>query len=662
VAEQKLDKELEFYRSLVEQPTEFHEGFGWKTIVGAVFVGFLMMPGSMYMMLVAGLSIGPAARWVTVILFMEIARRSLQTLKKQEVYILFYMAGFALASPFQGLLWRQFLVQSDAAKEFGVAGPLAEYVWWYAPPAEKIQEIGYTFMDKAWVSVIGLMLLYQVISRIDHFGLGYALFRVTSDFERLPFPMAPIAAQGATALSETTEDKQSWRWRTFSIGSMVGLFFGTIYFGLPAVTGAVLGKPMQIIPLPWIELTDKTGDFLPAVATGITFDVGLLLLGMVLPFWAVMGGAVGFAITLFANPVLYKYKILHSWHPGMQTVDTLFANNFDFYMSFGIGLASAIALVGFFKVFGTLFRKGSKETGSIFKPPEGRGDFNFWISIGIYIFATLSYMAITLWLLAPEMKDNQFSVWVLMGVLVFYGFVYTPFMSYATARLEGMAGQTIGIPFVREATFILSGYRGIAIWFAPIPIRDYGRATRRFREIELTGTRLPSIIKTELVTFPIVIIASIIFSEFIFRLGPVPSESYPYAQKVWDLNAKNMCLVYTSTMGSDSPFYEALNGWYILTGLSMGGFSYIILALFGLPTMLIYGVVRGLGQTMPHGYVFEFIGAMVGRYYFQKKFGRRRWLQLAPVILAGFSCGMGLVGMGSVAIAMISKSVSQLAY
>jgi hypothetical protein len=225
-----------------------------------------------------------------------------------------------------------------------------------------------------------------------------------------------------------------------------------------------------------------------------------------------------------------------------------------------------------------------------------------------------------------------------------------------------MAGQTVSIPFVREATFILSGYRGVGIWFAPMPMHDYGTFTRQFREIELTGTKITSIIKTEIVTFPIVIVASVIFSEFIFRLGPVPSESYPYAQRVWDLWAKNQCLMYTATLGGDSPFYEALSGWYIASGLAMGTVTYTILATLGLPTMLIYGVVRSMGQAMPHGVFFEFTGAMFGRYYMQKKFGKKPWLQYAPVVLAGYSCGMGLVGMAAVAVAMISKSVSQLAY
>jgi len=34
----------------------------------------------------------------------------------------------------------------------------------------------------------------------------------------------------------------------------------------------------------------------------------------------------------------------------------------------------------------------------------------------------------------------------------------------------------------------------------------------------------------------------------------------------------------------------------------------------------------------------------------------------APVLLAGFACGQGLTGMGSVAIALIARSVAQLPY
>ena len=38
------DKELQEYRDLLQTPDHFEEGFDWKTVVGSIFIGFLMMP------------------------------------------------------------------------------------------------------------------------------------------------------------------------------------------------------------------------------------------------------------------------------------------------------------------------------------------------------------------------------------------------------------------------------------------------------------------------------------------------------------------------------------------------------------------------------------------------------------------------------------------
>jgi hypothetical protein len=38
------------------------------------------------------------------------------------------------------------------------------------------------------------------------------------------------------------------------------------------------------------------------------------------------------------------------------------------------------------------------------------------------------------------------------------------------------------------------------------------------------------------------------------------------------------------------------------------------------------------------------------------------WRQYAPVLLAGFSCGMGLTGMLAMGFTLILKSLSRLAY
>src|SRR4029077_16282136 len=116
---------------------------------GAAFVGFFMLPASMYLNLyVGGAGIGAAAQWVTVILFAEIARRSLKELRVQEVYILFFMSGLALSSPFEGLLWNQYLVQSEPMRAMGIAQEIPS---WVAPSASVLQHDGRSFFTRPWL-------------------------------------------------------------------------------------------------------------------------------------------------------------------------------------------------------------------------------------------------------------------------------------------------------------------------------------------------------------------------------------------------------------------------------------------------------------------------------------------------------------------------------
>lgn len=651
------DKELKEYRDLLRAPENYEEGFGWKSIIGAIFIGFLMMPGSMYLGLVIGTGIGPAARWVTVILFAEIAKRAYTRLRQQEIFVLYYMAGAAMASPFSGLLWNQYLVQSEAARMLGLIEHIPS---WVAPQPGSESLLDRNFFHRDWLVPILLLVGFEIISAVDHFGLGYALYRLTSDVEKLPFPMAPVGALGNMALAESGQREETgWKWKVFSIGGMIGLAFGAVYVLLPAVSGVLLTEPIQLLPIPWIELTNVTEDFLPAVATGIQLDLGLLFLGMVLPFWAVIGGGIGLVVTMVANPILHEHGILHRWHKGMGTVDTVFANNFDFYMSFGIGLGLAIAAVGIFHVFYSFRQKDlgplKDRLRVLFSPPPGRGDFSIWIALGIYVVSTSAYIALSAYLV-PGFP------WIF---LVAYGFLYTPIISYISARMEGVAGQFVSLPMVREASFMAAskffGYTGIGIWYAPIPFHNYGKATQRWREIELTGTSFRSIIKAEILVIPIVLVASLVFSQYIWRLAPIPSSQYPYAQELWHLQALNTLLMQSATLEGDSPFFQALRLEYMGVGFGLGVLTYWGLAAFNLPVMLIYGVTRGIGQTTPHGIILEILGAFLGRYYFIKRYGLA-WRQYAPVLLAGFSCGMGLMGMLAMGFTLIMRSLRSMAY
>jgi hypothetical protein len=97
--------------------------------------------------------------------------------------------------------------------------------------------------------------------------------------------------------------------------------------------------------------------------------------------------------------------------------------------------------------------------------------------------------------------------------------------------MEGIVGMSVSVPYVREATFILTGYKGAAIWFAPFPIYNYGAQTLYFRTTELTGTKITSMIKAEAFIFPIVLVATVLFSQFIWNIAPVPSSAFPFVPR-----------------------------------------------------------------------------------------------------------------------------------
>lgn len=660
----KIDKELEEFRGLMQVPSTFQEGFNWTSLLGAVFIALLMVPGSIYMGLLAGTGIGPAAQWVTVILFIEVAKRAQRHLNRSEIFVLFFMAGAAMGMPFHGLIWNQFFVRSDSAMAYGVAEYLPH---WFAPAADSASYELRTFFHRDWIPAIALIIFGTFFGQLASMILGYGLFRMASDFEKLPFPMAPIGAQGIIALAEDVDapgSEHSWRWRAFSIGGALGLAFGAIYLGLPTLSGALTGQPIQIFPIPFSDFTQKTQSYLPAVATGIAWDLGNLLMGMVMPFFAMVGSLIGLITTFVLNPVLYHYEILSSWTSGDDTISTLFKNNIDFYFSFQIGIAIAIAVAGFWQVFKSVQsnRRERSQTGvkgpSLAQRwrsevPKGRGDIPLSWVILCYFVVTMAYILVSGYLIHWHKG--------VMIILFGLGFLYTPFISYVTARLEGIAGQVVEIPYIREASLILSGYRGVACWFLPIPVVNYGGMTVFYRQCELTGTRFTGIWKTQIVLYPIILISSILFMNFIWSLAEIPSAVYPFAQRMWELQSANACIMYSSTLGEYSIFEDAFNATYIACGAGFGVLLFAGLTSLGAPIFLVYGVVRGLGQNIPHSIIPQFIGALIGRYYFQKRL-KLMWRQYIPVVAAGFFCGQGLVTTVCVGITFLSKAAIQMPF
>jgi len=679
------DAGLKEFRQVMTPPSTFEDGFSWTALLGALFVALLMVPGSIYMTLIAGMSVGPAAQWVTVILFIEVARRANKHLKRAEIFTIFYLAGTIMitASMAQGqyhgglsALWNQFFVQSDSARAAGLSEKIP---FWLVPNDPAILDQRSIFMWE-WLPAIGLVAFTMVIGRIDNMVLGYGLFRLASDVEKLPFPMAPVGAQGIMALSEEQEEEstsraergsgerpETWRWRVFSIGTVLGLVFGALYIGVPTVTGALLDRPITILPIPFKDFTQQTSGFLPASPVALAFDLGMVVLGMVLPFWAMVGTFAGLLVTYVVNPILHSPSvgILRSWNPGDNMQTTFYKNQIDFYFSFAMGVGLAIAVAGFWTIAKSLRKARRKrqaaeaaKLGVVDGVPKGRGDIRpRWIFVS-YLCTTSLYVGVSTWLL--YLADGSI-YWPVVGVMVGYAFVYAPIVSYVTVRLEAIAGEVLSIPFVREAAFILSGYSGVAIWFLPIPVQNYGTMTVFYRQSELTGTRFRSIWKSEIFLTPIIVGGSLLFAHFIWGLGPIPSAQYLYAQEWWEVTAAQQTIVFSSTTGGFTEFEQAFNGTYVLSGLLIGGVALAGFSWLGVSAFFPFGMVRGLNQTLPFVVFPQFIGALIGHFYFRKRLGLK-WRQYIPVVFAGFACGTGLIGTLGIGLTFVAKSVFTLPY
>jgi len=273
------------------------------------------------------------------------------------------------------------------------------------------------------------------------------------------------------------------------------------------------------------------------------------------------------------------------------------------------------------------------------------------VAVALFLVATL-LMCIICKILVPD-----FPFWI----VVLFGFVWTPIHSYISARMIGLTGTGLATPFLRETVFITSGYKKTDIWFAPIPLHDFGHAAQRFRALELTRTKFTSVIKAELLMLPIIFICSFLFWWFFWHLHQIPSSAFPFAARVWPVAARQAYLIFTANSSESPLLLQAINPPVIGGAAGIGMLLYGGLMLFGLPVQFFYGLVGGLGVPTHVG-INMILGALAGRYYFRRKFGELRWSRYVPVVVAGFSCGMGLAGMTGVAISLIVNCVQELPF
>lgn len=649
----------------------FQSGFTPKVVLGAFFIAVVMLPGLIYMGLMVGTNIGSGAEWVTVLLFLELARRSYQKLKRQELIIIHHMCvmltqamgGVMLAGGvFATLIWKQYLKRSDAFANFNLTDQMPA---WFTPPIEILKDR--TFFAEAWGPAILVAVLGLVLYRMQFFGIGYLVFRITNDVEKLPFPLARIGAEGATALAES-EDKEgeSWRWSVFSILGVIGVVWGLIYMGIPTLSSALFGVRVELIPIPFLDLTPYTEDLLPSAALAVGFNLALIVVAFVLPWRVVVGMAITCILCqIVLPPFLYEWGIHTNWQRGFGALDTQIANSLDVWLSVGIGGALSVAVTGIIMAVRATRGKGGGgyDWSALRNPPVGRGDLPLWLSVACFVLSGIGYIVLVHgtinlgWLGGfAKPRGEWFPVWILVA----FAFVWTPINTYIHARLIGIAGQHVSIPFVREGAFFLSGYEHADVWMAPLPINDFGYVSNLFKQIELTRVKFSSLIKVEILALVVLTLAGFFYWSYLWNLGPVPSDQYPFAQEMWPFIAKQQALWASALGEGNDMMLSALKPKLIFGAAGVFTALFCVLSATGIPLAYYFGAVGGVGQ-FPYMAVTMLVGLGV-RFAAGRRLGAENLKRYAPVMMAGFSAGFGISGMLVVAVVLIKSAVSALVY
>ena len=286
----------------------------------------------------------------------------------------------------------------------------------------------------------------------------------------------------------------------------------------------------------------------------------------------------------------------------MSAIPSQIANTFDFWLSFSLGGAIVVAVMGFWAAGKILVAPGTMrrtaDTG-VSGPSRARGDIRIAVAMAIWAASTAGFV-LMVYVLVPE-----FPWWI----TALFGFIWTPIYSYIGTRMIGLTGSPQGVtfPYLREASFYLSGYQGAAIWFAPVPIFQWGYEAQVFKQLELTRTNFGSLVKMTILTLAIMIVCSFIFWSLIWKLGPIPSSAYPYVQKMWPFHATMQAFWAKSTLpGAENSLVTQIIRWdYIGIGLVFSAVFYAVLSALSAPIGIFYGFVAGLGGW-PHFAILNF--------------------------------------------------------
>ncbi|MEM4875382.1 MAG: hypothetical protein QW394_08790 [Thermofilaceae archaeon] len=633
-------------------PIEFKPGFTWRSVLALVIAAAIFLPVNTYLLLVAGASIAGAAVYILVLLFTELSTIIGVSMTKQEITIVFALGGLAAGTAsYLGMVLRHYFVTSNLSWSFidpysGESLPLVVPSW-YAPSALSEAVRFRSFFHRDWIiPLIIVNIQFGLFYVLQEIALAMIYSLIFIEEEKLSFPLAYINAQLITTLSE----RDPAQLKIFTLSAVGGAVYAAIVYGLPTISLGMFNVPLQIIPIPWFDLTSGyygIEQFLPGAMFGVATDPISWALGMLLPFKTVASILLGsLSIWVFGNWLATTYLRdqfplwAQEWRKGMNLALVWQRSYLRIWAVPSIGFILALATItiasgwrSFIRTFRALTRvRGG--TGASFGYPS--------LSKIIAMYVIGAYGSVVLFqLLVPD-----FPLWV--SILV-------PPLTFAVAaaatHARGETGLSFSVPFLWNMLVLASGYPKCYAWFiSPVIGGDSAPSwVETIKVATLTQTKPIDFFKAYALTVVLYNIFSFIYVSFFWAIAPIPSSQYPFTMVNWPIQLVSFGVWFSRQIVADlRTLLYSYSGMIGLGAIMMYASKYTRFPLD------FVALVTGT-QTIPPYSVAMFIGGLIGK-ILERWIGRSRFYGLRNIVIAGLGMGMGVVvGIGG-AITLIAKS------
>lgn len=645
--------------------TKLEEGFTWRSLSAIVYAAVFLAPATLYLSLVAG--VGISAVYVVVILFTEIARIWGKPLKKQEVYVMYTFVGWATGITFflGNVVFRHYFMTSPIAWSFtdpATGLPIPEVVpTWWAPTPGSVAYSVRSMLRPEWFLPIAVGISFIVFWFVAEIALTMLCAQLYIQTEPLTFPLQRMDAQVVITLSE----REPYRMRVFTISAFVGLVFATLQYAIPIISLGVFGVSAYFLPIPWLDLTTSVVErIFPGGCFAIPTDLLAYATGFLLPWEVAVSMFVGsmstslvgnwLARTTFA-PYFPEWSL--EWVPGTPIMTIMQRSILWVWFSPFIGFTLAGAFLTIFKTRRYIV-KSIKSLTKLSKSSREAGYLPLHVIIVMYLIGTGGPILLFLTLVP------RWSGWLPL-VLIPLSVGWPLISALFSTRAVGEAGYGISVPYLWNATIIATGYPYADAWFIPAGSMVAGHTApgmvASLKVASLTNTKPSSYFKGLIFIIPVVWIMGFIYVSLFWTIAPIPSAVYPIPRISWPINIMEQSLWITKRVTSFKPNLIASS----FVGMTLIGVAGGILRSYlHIPFSLIGLIVGACYSSLlfpPYTFA-SFLGALVGRYVLQRRFGKEWWLTYRAAIVAGVATGEGvMVGITAAAI-MIAKCLWTLPY